>query len=141
MPLSLLIDIVVAGLLVAMIGYAISLNRRLALLRQDRDELERLAAEFAGATARADDGVRQLKRSAEDLGKKIDERIQKAESLRDDLVFLIERGDTVADRLESTLRAARKEVPAAEAATGEGGADPVRSEAELELFKALQSVK
>ncbi len=140
MPLSLLIDILVAGLLVATIGYAISLNRRLSLLRQDRDELERLAAEFAGATARADEGVRQLRRTADDLGNRMDERIQKAEGLRDDLVFLIERGDTVADRLESTVRAARKDLPAGDVAD-DRAADPVRSEAELELLKALQSVK
>ena len=43
MPLSLMLDILIAVLLVVTIVYAIILNRRLGNLRRDREELEQLA--------------------------------------------------------------------------------------------------
>jgi len=42
-PLSLMLDILIAVLLVVTIVYAIILNRRLGNLRRDREELEQLA--------------------------------------------------------------------------------------------------
>ena len=40
----------------------------------------------------------------------LQERIKKAESLRDDLVFLVERGNGTADALEELVRTARDKV-------------------------------
>ncbi|CCQ74121.1 DUF6468 domain-containing protein [Magnetospira sp. QH-2] len=156
MPISLFLDIIVAILLVMTIGYAVVLNRRLAVLRQDRDELERLAAEFASATVRADEGVRRLKGTADELGAMMDTRISKAQGLKEDLDYLIDRANSVADKLESSVRTTRKDMPqdplpemdpdeemvgVEPAGLPEEEEVPARSEAELELLKALQSVK
>lgn len=147
---DLVVDIVVAVLLVVTIAYAVSLNRRLSLLRQDREELERLAAEFAGATVRADEGIRKLRLSADELGEVMDSRIRRAEGLKEDLDYLIERGNGIADRLESSVRSQREAAPGGEEAASGAREDspdatqsnqPVRSDAERELLKALQSVK
>ena len=105
MTLSLILDIAVAGLLVMTIVYAIRLNRRLTVMRQDRDELAAIAANFDKAASRAGDSIAKLKASTESL----QEGVRKAESLRDDLAFLLDRGGSAADRLEAAVRAARQE--------------------------------
>jgi hypothetical protein len=105
MPFSLALDVLVAVLLVITIGYAMVLNRRLGRLRRDKSELEKLAATFGQATARAEESIGKLKKTADALKGRIDN----AQALRDDLAFLIDRGSSAADRREETVRAARKE--------------------------------
>ena len=85
------------------IGYAVVLNRKLGALRQNKDELEKLARGFVETTSRAESGIGELK-SMTDI---LQERIERAESLREDLVFLMERGNAAADRLEGVVREAR----------------------------------
>lgn len=108
MALSLLIDVTVAILLVVMIGYSVVLNKRLGLLRKDRSELEKLAVSFHSSTERADDSIDRLRKGVDGL----QEQIEKAESMRDDLIFLTERGSSAADRLEEMVRLSRGELPA-----------------------------
>jgi hypothetical protein len=103
LPYSLIIDVVVAVLLIVTIVYAISLNKRLGMLRRDRGELEKLAQKFTLSTERANESLGQLHATAEVLQHQIDT----AQALRDDLAFLLERGEKAADRLEDTIRASR----------------------------------
>ena len=105
-PFSLILDIFVAVLLIVMIGYAVTLNKRLGTLRRDKEELQKLALSFGDATLRAEDSTVQLRATIDVL----QERIKKAESLRDDLVFLVERGNGTADALEELVRTARDKV-------------------------------
>ena len=107
MTYSLIVDLFVAILLVVTIGYAVVLNKRLGSLRGDKVELERLARGFIETTERAETGIGEL-RSMTDI---LDERIKRAESLRDDLLFLMERGNSAADRLEVVVRDARDQDP------------------------------
>ena len=100
MSYALIIDIFVAILLMVTIGYAIALNKRLGNLRRDRGELERLAINFHASTTRADDSIARLKSSVEGL----QDQIEKAEAMRDDLIFLTERGSSAADKLEEYVR-------------------------------------
>lgn len=154
MPFSLILDLLVALLLVVMIGYAVALNRRLGSLRQDKSELQELAASFGGATMRAEESINRLKNMTDTLQHSID----KAQALHDDLTFLIDRGDTAADRLEERVRGIRREQGQAYPPAGNpGGAEnnkaagnrgndkkvePVgESAAELELLKALQATR
>lgn len=103
MPVSLILDVLVAILLVIFIAYAMVLNRKLGMLRRDKTELEKLAATFGDSTVRAEDSIRNLKSTADDL----QVRIAKAQALADDLAFLIDRGSSSADRLEEAVRVAR----------------------------------
>ncbi len=102
---SLTLDIVLAILLVATIGYAMVLNRKLGGLRRHKEELERLAATFSESTVRAEDSIAHLKNSAAGL----QAENARATGLRDDLKFLIDRGVSTADRLESAVRESRGE--------------------------------
>ena len=103
--LSLGLEIAFAVLLVTTIGYAIALNRKLGNLRQHKEELERLAMTFSKSTIRAEEGVQRLKSSTVQIQKSI----AKAQALRDDLTFLIDRGSLAADRLEEGVRGIRSQ--------------------------------
>ena len=105
LPFSLILDILVAVLLVVTISYAVTLNKRLGTLRSDKAELRQLALNFAEATTRAEDSTSELRATTEVLKA----QIGKAESLREDLVFLVDRGNGTADRLEELVRTARDE--------------------------------
>ena len=147
MTLSLLLDITIAVLLVVSIWYSTVLNKRLNALRQDKAELDKLTSNFGEATLRAGDSIVKLKNTADDLK----ERIDAAGKLRDDLMFLVERGGAAADRLEKGVRAARRDDPDGGEATIEKlvpaarrrvpPVGPARSEAERELLKALQAAR
>jgi len=108
--LNLLLDVIIIVLLAATIVYAVILNSRLAQLRDNRDDLARLVAAFNDATARAESGIPKLRRAAEDAGNALQERVEKAQTLRDDLAFMIERADSMAGKLENSVRQAREEV-------------------------------
>lgn len=102
--LSIALDILVAGLLAVTICYAMVLNRKISTLRRDKAELEKMATAFNAATSKAEQSIKKLKSTAAELG----EQMEKARSLRDDLVFLTERGTSAADKLEDMVRTARE---------------------------------
>ena len=102
-PFSLILDMFVAVLLIVMIGYAVTLNKRLGTLRRDKEELQKLALNFGDATVRAEESTVQLRATIDVL----QEQIKRAESLREDLVFLVDRGNGTADTLEELVRTAR----------------------------------
>lgn len=103
MTLSLTLDLLLVVLLVASIGYAAVLNRKLGNLRGHKEELERLAANFAESTMRAEDSIQRLKGTTTQL----QNGIEAAEGLCEDLTFLIDRGTSAADHLEGAVRGAR----------------------------------
>lgn len=150
MAFALVLDILVAGLLIVTISYAVMLNRRLRVMRQDKSELEKLAAKFAESTIRAEESIARLRRTADELKAHTD----KAQNLREDLAFLIDRGGSMADRLEDEVRNARKkmpqpEMPASEPPVREQRKAPARAkeesrpqtDAERELIRALRSAR
>jgi hypothetical protein len=143
--LSFALDILVAALLAVTIVFAAVLNRRIGKLRGDWHELEKMAAGFRKATVHAEDSIGKLKISTE----RLQERIDKAQSLCDDLAFLIDRGGATADRIESEVRATRNHrdapgakpfSPAAKPRANGNRADGLpQSEAERDLLNALRS--
>ncbi|MBI3444778.1 MAG: hypothetical protein HY055_05350 [Magnetospirillum sp.] len=167
---KVILDIVVSLLLIATISYAWMLNQRLSSLRKNRDDLAKTIAAFNEATVRAESSIPKLRKAAEESGQTLQERVEKAQSLRDDLAFMIERADTMANRLENAVRSARPDGKPAEtrspaqvgtasaptmppprmnsgraaaiaaAAAAESDGDD-RSEAERELLRALQAMR
>lgn len=103
MSYALIADIVIAVLLVITISYAISLNKRMGMIRRDRGELEKLAQKFTLSTEKANESLGRLQSTAEILQHQIDT----AHALHSDLAFLLERGEKAADRLEDAIRQSR----------------------------------
>lgn len=119
MPISLVLDIIIAVLLVLTIAYAVRLNQRLSQLRSDKNELQKLAKTFADATVRAETGIQNLKISSEAL----QDQVKRAEVLKDDLTYLLERGTRTADEMVETVR--KPGVAQAKPAQGQAMARPL----------------
>jgi Domain of unknown function (DUF6468) len=152
---TLIGDLTVALLLIATIGYVAVLNRRLGMLRRDKAKLEELIKGLNAASTDAQAGILGLRQATEELGRGLDKDLAAGRSLRDDLHYLIERGGSIADRLEGSIRARREEAPrvadapAPRASAGgkvaqlRGGAEEPEprtahiSRAERELLRAL----
>lgn len=163
MDLALILDVLLAVLLVATIVYAIVLNRRLGVLRANRGELEEFLTRMNEATSRAEASLKGIRQAAERAQRGIDEPMQKAQALRDELMFLIERADTTAERAaasQSTVAAApladagakapkRGSGTKARGRVAEAPVEPeadengeaVRSKAERDLMNALRNVR
>jgi hypothetical protein len=108
--LSLFFDGTITGLLIAAIAYMAILSRRLAAFRAMKPELENVLASFGEAAQKADMSIARLKtasKGAMQLDKQDRDRIDRALGVRDDLAFLLERGNQLADRLEADVRLAR----------------------------------
>jgi hypothetical protein len=108
--LSLWGDAIVALLLVATIGYSVLLNRRLTSVRSDRDKFEVLVRNLSGASERAEAAVANLRSTADELSRRLDKKVGEARALSDDLVYMIERGAGIADKLASQIRSSRDEL-------------------------------
>jgi Domain of unknown function (DUF6468) len=136
-----LLEIVLAGLLAATLFHALRLERALGVLKRDRAALEELVAGFNASTRQAESGIDRLRSAADGAGRQIAKQIESAATLKDDLMFLTDRGERLADRIEKLVRAARPLV--AEPSRGaapepESDAPHVRSQAERDLLKALR---
>ena len=105
--MQLVLDVALIGLLAATLFHALRLERALGVLKRDRAALEELVASFNSSTRLAEQGIERLRTTADGAGRQISRQIERAGGLKDDLVFLCERGDRLADRLENQVRAGR----------------------------------
>jgi hypothetical protein len=99
------LELVLVVLLGATLVQAIRLERALGVLKRDRASLESLVAGFNTSTHQAESGIQRLHAAADGAGRQIETQLSKSESLKDDLAFLTERGDRLADRLDTLVRA------------------------------------
>ena len=102
-----LLELVLIGLLAATLFHAIRLERALGVLKRDRAALQELISGFNESTQAAEQGINRLRAAADGAGRGIARQIEIAQGLRDDLNFLSERGDGLADRLEQLVRAGK----------------------------------
>ncbi|HVZ06814.1 DUF6468 domain-containing protein [Rhodopila sp.] len=135
------LEIVLVVLLLATLVQALRLERALGVLKRDRVALEALIAGFNASTRQAEAGVDRLKAAADGAGRKLEQQIAASAMLKDDLLFLGERGDRIADRLDSLVRAARPLAPDPLLVTTEPATPAQRSEAERNLLQALRLVR
>ncbi len=150
------LEIVLILLLGATLWQALRLERALGVLRRDRAALEQLVAGFNASTRQAEQGIERLRAAADGAGRQIARQVDAAGPLRDDLAFLAERGERLADRLEALVRSARYLAP--EAARPDPPKPPerdaaprdlpedaeaprLRSQAERDLVKALRMAR
>jgi len=144
-----LLEIALVGLLAATLFHALRLERALGVLKRDRAVLEDLVTGFNASTRQAEAGIDRLRDAAEGAGRQIARQIEAASGLKDDLVFLTERGERLADRIDALVRSGRPLAveparPMAAQPVGLPSADTeraearVRSQAERDLIKALR---
>ena len=148
--LELLINLIIIALLLPTIVFAYRLNKNLEVLRRNQSSLAQLVEALNDATFKAENSIPKLKSEG------LKEVVDSAKELKDDLLFINERADNLADRLEQvisdgrqikTAPASRDQFAAALSQHGDTREEEIssvadsRSEAELELLKALRSIK
>ena len=101
------LELVLLLLLTATLFHALRLERALGVLKRDRAVLEELVEGFNDSTRQAESGIERLRSAAEGAGRQISRQIDAGQVLRDDLSFLADRSDRLAQRLETVLRSAR----------------------------------
>lgn len=161
---EIIINVAIIALLVPTIIFAYRLNRNLAALRENQNSLAKLIGALNDATTKAENSIPKLKSATEHSSEDLKEVVDSAKNLKDDLLFINQRADTLADRLEqvihdgrNSLKEDKKNRPTAkildinknpneetEVQENTGKVvdiDESRSEAELELLKALRSIK
>lgn len=145
--LELIINLLIIVLLVPTIIYAYKLNKNLTLLRQNQSSLSRLISSLNDATIKAENSIPKLKNATEASSQSLKDVVDNAKSLKDDLTFINERADNLADRLETVIHDGRQikniqgQSTAGTVSSTETAKDDERSLAEMELLKALRSIK
>jgi hypothetical protein len=152
-------------ILILMVGVglyqAMRLIKHLSGLRQGRVEMERFVHEFNATVIRAEAGIKGLRMAARESGDDLEKLVEKAVAVRDELHFIVESADQIAERLSQTASLAtrgaaadakaRSETPKAAPAPEPKAAPAVRpvetrestppaSRAEKELLSALQKL-
>ncbi|HEX3346534.1 MAG TPA: DUF6468 domain-containing protein [Acetobacteraceae bacterium] len=120
-----LLEVALLMLLAATLFHALRLERALGVLKSDRAALEGLVETFNASTRQAEQGIERLRAAADGAGRQIARQTESAASLKDDLLFLIERGERTADQLDHLVRSARN--IAATAGHDDPGSPPLRS--------------
>jgi hypothetical protein len=136
---SIALDGALVVMLAGAIVYAIRLNRTLEALRAGKGELATLIGRFDEAAAHAERAIARLGQAAAEQGKVLDAAIAEAQALRDELAFMLERGNTMAERIakltpsKPVAASAPKPVPVSEPVAVEPD-----SAMERELKRALK---
>ena len=110
MTIGLALDVLIICMLAATTGYGAVLNRRLGRLRAGQGEFAALIGSFNESARRAEACVHRLRAVGAEGGRAIDDRIEAAQALRDELRYLIERGSRLGESLGAPV-AARQAAP------------------------------
>jgi hypothetical protein len=148
---QILLEVALIGLLGVTLFHALRLERALGVVRRDRAELETLLRGFNDSTHQAESAIERLRGAAEGAGRHVARQIEGAVTLKEDLLTLIDRGERVADRLDTLIRTSRDQAspqasiptrrypaPAPEPEPAEPAGPRVRSQAERDLLRALR---
>jgi hypothetical protein len=144
MNLELWLEGLVAILLAITVVYCFILNRRLGALRGAQEEMMQLTADFSEAMRKAQGGISDLRRAGDDIGQDLQNSVNEARGLCDDLRVMTQSGEDLANRLDLGLAGGRasakaKTDPAPTAEEGDHGAS--ESELERELREAFRRAR
>lgn len=106
MPFELTLNILLLVVLLPTLVYVVLLHRRLSTLRADREAVDAVVERMNEATRRADASLKGLRQAAEQAKALLDEPFARAQSLRDELAFLVQRADAAGERLAGGLSSA-----------------------------------
>ncbi len=148
MEINMFLNLVIVLLLVIAIIYAMILNHRLTLFKESKKEILKAVQSFHEITQNAEITLSQVKQSTQTISDQLKTEMYKANQLRDDLVLLMEKNassKTSSHQKEGYF----SEVPShkrfplkdTDNISHPKNLDTYQSEAERELFEALQRLK
>ncbi len=107
LPLSVLIEGLVAILLVITIGYCVLLNARLKRLRADEEGLRATIAELLTATEIAERAIQGLRTTSAQCDQTLGQRLHEAKTVSDALATRLTAASAVVERLGKVTGAVR----------------------------------
>src|SRR5436190_1363606 len=109
--IRVLLDLVLIGVISAGLYQAARLIKHLANLKQGRIDMERFVHEFNATVIRAEAGIKGLRIAARESGDDLEKLVEKAVMVRDELHFIVESADQIAERLSNTASSAMRPAP------------------------------
>lgn len=107
MMMGYILEVVIAVLLAVTISYCWKLSRKISALQEGKKELGRFIEDFNSSIKRAEQNINQIREVSTETDKKLVEHIQKARFLANDLSFLMDKGENVAETLEHFINTSR----------------------------------
>jgi hypothetical protein len=132
------LELVLTLLLGATLFYALRLERTIRILQSDRIGLGDVLFSIRTALDDAERGIQSLQHMADHTGRALTQEIESAVQAQEDLRFLLERLESVANKVETTIKTGRAttSIEAPKAASA-----PAHSKAERDLMKVLRLSK
>lgn len=100
LDISMILDIVIVVMLCVAIFYAVRISMFMKVFRDGRRDMRILINELSQQILRAQEAIQGLQNSASTSGAHLQEIVNKAQFLSDELRFMNESGDSLANRLE-----------------------------------------
>lgn len=101
--MDLFFNITIMALLLVTIVYAIRLNGKLNLIRENKLEIKANIDAFYSATDKASKAISDLQKQGRDLCREIDEKISKARQSSDEIEFMLKRVKRTTLTLEESM--------------------------------------
>ena len=105
--MTIALDVIMIGLLIALIIRMIDVNKKIKNLKNLDGEISPLLRTVSESLTSSSAQIELLKKTTQHVDGLIVERLEKAKELKSDLEFMISHGNKTADRLESLLQEAR----------------------------------
>lgn len=143
---GLIFDVVILAALGATILYARRLSEQFNKMQADKQAFEQLIAALNLASSRAEGAIKALKDAVLSGGDQLQDKVNKARALSDELEIMIQAGDNLAERLSGAAENSRKKPQSQAALTSradmvedEDATPQPRTRAEKELLEALKA--
>jgi hypothetical protein len=101
--MDIILNSVIAVLLIVTIAYCWRLSKKISLLNSSKQDLMRFLDEFNSSISRAERNINELKQMGSIVDETLKQQIKKARFLANDLSFLTEKGEQIADNLEGRI--------------------------------------
>lgn len=137
--IGLSFDILILAALAATMYRAWTLSKQFNRLQSDRKAFEQLIQALNLAASRAEAAIRALKETTLESAETLQQKINSARGLSDELEIIVQAGDSLAERLEKLAEKNRRAV-APPASDDDAKTEPApRTRAEKELMEALKA--
>ncbi len=136
---ALIFDVLILAALGGTIFYSFRLSKQFNDLHADRKAFEQLIAALNVSSAKAEGAIKGLKDAASQSVTQMQEKINAARELSDELEIMIQAGDNLAERLTKNASAKTAKAIAAPEDDDIPQANQPRTKAERDLMEALKA--
>lgn len=109
--LGMVLDGLVLFFLGATIFFAIRLSVHLRMFRESRQDLQKLIGDLTMQISKAEKSIETLKISARDVSRELQQHLDEAKAVGDDLEIMTRGANNIADRLDRSADRHRQPVP------------------------------